>query len=208
MEGRNNSQAAATTHEDVAEGLAEADKAMVADAMIEIAWLYSRVNAGPGVFSPVFAYEEPEDLQARADLDKKLYEIGLDFTAEHFQENYSLKPSEFTLRAKPAEIPSQFKAGPGGKTHAPAYLAEEAQKRLDAAIQQILPEALKASGKVISKIENAVKNAESLDALELALADLLAPQATPSELEDLLARTMTAAAGFGAAAVKEEAGDE
>jgi phage gp29-like protein len=213
MEGRNNSQAAATTHEDVAEGLAEADKAMVADAFNEIAWLYTQVNAGQGVFSPVFTYEEPEDLKERAALDELLYKMEVRFTAEHFQENYNLKPSEFTMQAAPdqsgapGEIPPAFAAARGKTTHA-AYLAEEAQKRLDAAIKKIMPEALKASGKFINKLEKAVKEAESPDQLELALVDLLAPSVAPSEMEDLLARVMTAAAGFGAAAVRAEAEGE
>jgi hypothetical protein len=250
MDGRNNSQAAATTHEDVAEGLAEADKAMVADAFNEIAWLYARVNAGQGVFSPVFTYEEPEDLKERAALDELLYKMEVRFTAEHFQENYNLKPSEFTMQAdqsaapgevrdpalpgaglggsaggtapRSEEAPPAFAAAPGAVavgprsgltdsdsrdkgSRAPAYLAEEAQKRLDEALKRIMPEALKASGKFISKLEKAVKEAESPDQLELALVDLLAPSVAPSEMEDLLARVMTAAAGFGAAAVRAEA---
>ncbi|MDR1946532.1 MAG: DUF935 domain-containing protein [Desulfovibrio sp.] len=228
MEGRNNSQAAATTHEDVAEGLAGSDKAMVADAMNEIAWLYTRVNAGENVFAPVFTFEEPEDLQKRAVLDKLLVEIGVKFTGEHFTENYNLKPSEFTLRddapavaatddaPDPDAVPGpdagekqpKFAVAPGKESHAPVCLAEKAQANLDAAIKAMLPEAIKASGEFINQIEHAVKNAESLDALELALADLLAPKTTPSELEDLLARTMTAAAGFGAAAINAEAKED
>ena len=233
MEGRNNSQAAATTHEDVADGLAAADRAMVADAMNEIAWLYTRANAGPGVFAPVFTYEEPDDLQGRAELDERLHKMGVKFTAEHFQENYNLKESEFTLGENAGvSLPGEGRKGPLPEGKAAAslpeeetsafsgfagaefsalgkpLLAEEAQERLDAAIKQIMPEALKAGGTFVTKLENAVKNAESLDALELALADLLVPHTTPSELEDLLARTMTAAAGFGAAAVQAEVKEE
>jgi phage gp29-like protein len=213
MEGRNNSQAAATTHEDVAEGLAEADKAMVTDAFNEVAWLYTQANAGRGVFAPVFTYEEPEDLQERAELDERLCKMGVRFTAEHFQENYNLKPSEFTMQADqpaaaPGDIPPAFAAARGKESRTPAYLAEKAQERLDAAIKKIMPEALTASGKFISKLENAVRNAQSPDELELMLADLLAPHATPSELESLLARTMTAAAGLGALAVRAEAEGE
>ena len=234
MEGRNNSQAAATTHEDVAEGLAAADRAMVADSMNEIAWLYTQANAGPGVFAPVFTYEEPEDLQSRAELDERLHKMGVKFTAEHFQENYNLKESEFTLGEENAEnsplgegrkcpLPEGKASSslPEGETSAfsgfagaefsalgKPLLVEEAQERLDAAIKQIMPEALKAGGTFVTKLENAVRNATSLDALELALADLLVPHTTPSELEDLLARTMTAAAGFGAAAVQAEVKEE
>jgi phage gp29-like protein len=210
MEGKNNSQAATETHNDVAEGLANADKAMVQDAMNEIAWLYTRVNAGRDVLAPIFSYEEPEDLSARADLDKKLYDMGVSFTAEHFQDNYNLKPTEFTMRAAPAPgaspgPPFEFSAVPRREHH---WLVEGAQARLDAAIKKIMPEALKASGQFITQVENVVRRAQSPDELELLLADLLAPHTAPSEMESLLARTMTAAAGFGAASVHVEAEGE
>jgi phage gp29-like protein len=215
MEGKNNSQAAATTHADTAEGLADADKAMVADAMNEIAWLYTQCNASRGVFAPLFSYEEPEDLSARADLDKKLYDMEVRWLPEHFTDNYNLKPSEFTMlaQAAPTPAPSQFKAaqaapaatGANGKTAFP--LAEEAQGKLDAALKLIMPEALKTSGEFVTQLENAVKRADSPEELELLLAELLAPRTAPSELEDLLARTMTAAGGLGLLAVQAEAGE-
>ena len=205
MEGRNNSQAAATTHEDVAEGLAESDKAMVCDAFNEIAWIYTRLNIGGSTYAPIASYEEPEDLLARAELDKKLYDIGVEFTPEHFKDNYNLKDTEFTMRA-PAQTgyPFMFSAAPGKSAATPAPLPIEAQKRLDTAIASLLPDALKASGEFVKQLENAVKNATSFDQLQLELAKLLAPRSTPSELENMLARTMTAAAGFGASAVQAE----
>ena len=209
MEGRNNSQAAATTHEDVAEGLADSDKAMVTDAFNEIAWIYTQYNAGKGVFAPLFSYEEPEDLLARADLDKKLTEMGVEFTAEHFTDNYNLKETEFKMRA-PVQTgyPFMYSAAKGAEANTPAShaaaLPVEAQKRLDAAIADLLPDALKASGDFIKQLENAVQNATSFDQLQLELAKLLAPRSTPSELEKVLAATMTAASGFGAAAVQAE----
>ena len=205
MEGKNNSQAAAETHQDVAEGLADSDKAMVEDAMNEIAWLYTQVNSGRQVFAPVFSYEEPQDLQARADLDKKLYDMGVDFLPEHFQDNYNLKPSEFTMRTRPepGAAPFQFRA-PGKPARDPAWLAEGAQERLDAAIKKIMPGALKAGAEFTAQLEDVARRAKNPDELELLLADLLAQRAAPSELESLLARTMTAAAGFGAAAVQAE----
>lgn len=213
MEGRNNSQAAATTHEDVAEGLADSDKAMVADAFNEIAWIYTQLNAGAGVYAPLFSYEEPDDLLARADLDKKLTEMGVAFNAEHFKDNYNLKGTEFTMRAPVATgSPYMFSAAQGKEAKTPAKrpvaLPVEAQKRLDAAIAGLLPDALKNSGEFIKQLENVVKNAASFDQLQFELAKLLAPRSTPSELEKLLARTMTAAAGYGAAAVQAEVREE
>lgn len=225
MEGRNNSQAAATTHEDVAEGLADSDKAMVCDAMNEIGWLYTRVNAGPKVFAPVFSFEEPEDLISRADLDAKLCGMGVQFTKEHFKDNYNLKESEFELRQNTPhgqtqtgrtepDRPASFAALPGKETtgdKAPdngAPLVERAQGTFDKAFAKLLPEAVRANEVFVKKIENAIFKAESFDAMQLALADLLAPSMDAGPLEELLTRSMIAAAGFGASAVQGEAAEE
>ena len=201
MEGKN-SQAAAETHKAVADDIADADKAMVVDAWNEIAWLYAQVNTGPGVLAPLASYEEPEDLNTRADLDRKLTEIGVIFTAEHFKENYGLKETEFMV-AQGSGIGADF-AAPDDS----AFTASIAQKNLDAAIKKLLPDALKASREFVTEVENAVKNATSFDELELALVELLAPSLKPDALEDFMARAMTAAAGHGAAAVQTEAEED
>ena len=160
MEGKN-SQAAAQTHKDVADDIADADKNMVVDAWNEIAWLYAQVNAGPDVLAPLAAYEEPEDLHVRAELDKMLVEIGVVFTAEHFTENYGLKPSEFTVgTATPTtkketdepEIPSANFAAQIPKS---PITALKAQYALDNAVKKMLPEALKASTHFVTQVENA-----------------------------------------------------
>ena len=202
MEGAN-SLAAAETHRSVAEDLADADKAMVVDAWNEIAWLYAQVNAGPGVLAPLAAYDEPEDLNTRADLDKKLVEIGVRFTAEHFKENYGLKESEFTVDAPQPEGIANFAAPSGRKP-----LAEKAQATLDTAIAKMLPGALKASAEFVARVENAVRKAASYDDLQDALVELLAPSMTPDALESFLARAMTAAAGYGATAVAAEEAED
>ena len=202
MEGAN-SLAAAETHRSVAEDLADADKAMVVDAWNEIAWLYAQVNAGPGVLAPLAAYDEPEDLNTRADLDKKLVEIGVRFTAEHFKENYGLKESEFTVDAPQPEGIANFTAPSGRKP-----LAEKAQATLDTAIAKMLPGALKASAEFVTRVENAVRKAASYDDMQDALVELLAPSMTPDALESFLARAMTAAAGYGATAVAAEEAED
>ncbi len=225
LEGRNNSQAASTVHEDVAEGLADADKAMVADGWNEIAWLYARVNAGPEVLAPLFSYEEPEDLSARADLDKKLWDMGVRFKPEHFADNYNLKPEEFSIQEATPSVPGFNFAAPaprriaavdarkraepanGHGADAPPSgrpVHQRAQATFDAALETMLPDAVKASGPFRKKIENAINMATSPDDLQLRLADLLAPSVTPDELETFMARSMTAAAGFGATAVHGE----
>ncbi|MFR6036049.1 MAG: DUF935 domain-containing protein [Desulfovibrio piger] len=205
MEGKN-SQAAAQTHADVAEDLADADKAMVTDAWNEIAWLYAQVNAAPGVLAPLAAYEEPEDLNVQADLDKKLSDIGVEFTEEHFTEKYGLKPGEFRVRsAVSTEEPLSLEFSAPKEA---GDIAEKARKRLDAAIADMLPAALKASRALVAEVENAVDKAGSFDELEASLVDLLAPSMRPDALEAFLASAMTAAAGHGATAVQKEAEDD
>lgn len=206
LEGRNNSQAASTVHQDVAEGLADADKAMVADGWNEIAWLYTRANAGPDVLAPIFAYEEPEDLNARADLDKKLCDMGVKFKAEHFTDNYNMKAEEFSLAEETA---------PAFNFSAPSSLTvrEEARSVVDKAIELMLPDAMKANEPFRRQMTTAIRASTSFDDMQLRLAELLAPSATPDELETFMARTMTAAAGFGAtvergASISEQAKQE
>lgn len=203
-----NSLAATQGHKEVADDLADADKAMVADTWNEIAWLYAQVNAGPGVLAPLAAYEEPEDLNKQADLDKKLVEIGAEFTEEHFTGKYGLKPGEFRVRsAAPAALPQ----GTGAEFSAPAGevpLAEKAQRNLDAAITRMLPAALQSSRAFVTQVENEVRAAKSYEELEEALAALLSPSMAPDALESFLARAMTAAAGHGAASVQAEADED
>lgn len=221
MEGKN-SQAAAQTHNEVAESLADSDKAMVVDAWNEIAWLYAQVNAPYGVFAPIAMYDEPEDLNAQADLDKKLTEIGVQFREEHFTEVYGLKESEFMVQgaAGPEQTGSDFAATllsmplsrQAGSGHGPAAqkmrMAEQAQLTLDKAIASMLPQALQASDDFMKRLEKAVAQAKSFDDLNDRLVELAAPALTPRGLENFLACAMTAAAGYGATAVQAEVDDD
>ena len=200
MEGKN-SQAAAQTHADVADDLADADKAMVTDAWNEIAWLYAQVNAGPGVFAPLAEYDEPEDLNVQADLGKKIREMGAKFTREYFTGRFGLKPEEFTLEGESVELAGANFAAPAAKK---ATTAEKAQANLDAAIVKMLPAALKSSRDFVTQVENEIRAAKSYEELEEALGVLLAPSMTPEALETFLARAMTAAAGLGMTAVRAE----
>ena len=200
MEGKN-SQAAAQTHADVADDLADADKAMVTDAWNEIAWLYAQVNAGPGVFAPLAEYDEPEDLNVQADLGKKIREMGAKFTREYFTGRFGLKPEEFTLEDETTQEGGVDFAAPSGRKKT---TAEKAQGNLDAAIVKMLPAALKSSRDFVTQVENEIRAAKSYEDLEEALAALLSPSMTRDALESFLARAMTAAAGYGAASVQAE----
>ena len=201
-----NSLAATEAHKNVADDLADADKAMVTDAWNEIAWLYAQVNAGPGVFAPLAEYDEPEDLNIQADLGKKMREMGAKFTREYFTGRFGLKPEEFTIDDE-TPMPSEgtnFAAPSGSKK----TLAEKAQDNLDAAIVKMLPSALQSSREFVTKVENGIRQAKSLDELQDMLVDLLAPSMRATELEDFLACAMTAAAGHGMASVDAEARED
>lgn len=200
-----NSLAATEAHKSVADDLADADKAMVTDAWNEIAWLYAQVNAGPGVFAPLADYDEPDDLNVQADLGKKLREMGAKFTREYFTGRFGLKPEEFRLEDETAP-PEGMTAGANFAAPAErkAVTAEKAQANLDAAIVNMLPAALRAGAAFVSQVEDAIRTAKSYEDLEEGLAALLSPLMAPDALESFLARALTAAAGFGAAAVQAE----
>ncbi len=208
-----NSLAATEAHKGVADDIADSDKAMVADVFNEICWLYARLNAEESVLAPLFSYEEPEDLNSRADLDAKLKSMGVKWLRAHFENDYSLKPEEFELEgegepvAAPAsseapesDAPEVDFAASSGRT-----LAEDAQERLDAVLAKHLPEALKANRKFVSQLEKIVEGATTFEELELELATLLSGEVESSEFEDLMARCMSGVSGYGAAAVNAEA---
>lgn len=236
-----NSLAATEAHKGVADDIAEADKAMVADAFNEICWVYARQNVGPDVLAPLFSYEEPQDLLSKADLDLKLKSMGAKWLRPHLEGDYGLKPDEFELEGEgtpvdeiaaekadkkkqdtngeepdedkddPAEGEEEEDDGSKKKGKGPEFAAsdgfasaEDAQERLDKAIDALLPDALKASAEFCSQVENAVESAKSFDDLQLALADLLAGKVEDDELAKLMERSMVMAAGFGAAAGKED----
>ena len=232
-----NSLAATEAHKSVADDIAEADKAMVADVFNEICWVYARQNVGPDVLAPLFSYEEPQDLRSKAELDLKLKSMGVKWLRPHLEGDYGLKPDEFDLEGEgtPVDELAAEKAGEkkpdaegedrddldedkednekedNAKKKGPDFAApddftsaEDAQARLDKAIDALLPDALKAGAEFCSQVENAVKSAKSFEELQLALADLLAGKVEGDDLAKLMERSMVMAAGFGAAAGKED----
>lgn len=235
-----NSLAATEAHKGVADDIADSDKAMVADVFNEICWLYARLNAEESVLAPLFSYEEPEDLNSRADLDAKLKGMGLKWLRPHFENDYGLKPDEFELEGEGEPIDERPVKKAGDRKEEPEYpdgnepgkdtkdggadddakkkgkgpdfaasgdvsSAEDAQVRLDRAVDALLPAALKANDGFVSRVEKAVDAAKSFDELQLALAELLAGRMEDSELTEVMERSLIMAAGFGAAASQEDA---
>lgn len=208
LDGATGSRAASETHKGVADDLAEADRRMVEATLNEIAWLYAQVNR-PAALAPLFAYAEPEDLQAHAQLDKTLTDTGVIFRKAHYERVYALDPDEF-------DVPDSGAAGGSGPAGAPdspggglsplfadgagqAGDEEAAQDILDAAIERHLPKARAADAEFVSQLEKAVRQAENWEDLQLLLAEQLGGDMEPDALEDLLADMMLAAAAFGRA---------
>ena len=174
----------------------------------------------PGALALLFAYAEPEDLKAKADLDKTLSGIGVGWKAVHFERAYGLDPDEFELR-QPATpdggslgadnlgAPAEFAAAPApGPAPGPARApeADPAQAGIEEAITRHLPKVLAANAQFVSHLENAVRQAESWEDMQLLLAELLGPSVEASALEDLLAELMLSGAAYGRAAVHTETG--
>ena len=221
-----NSLAATEAHKGVADDIADSDKAMVADVFNEICWLYTRLNAEESVLAPLFSYEEPEDLLSKADLDLKLKSIGVKWLRAHFESDYGLKPEEFELEGEgepiaapsSSEVPKPDAAegeepddpDEGKADFAAPYehsLAEDAQARLDAALDKHLPDILKANSDFMKSIRQAAGRVDSFEDLELVLADLLSSRMEPTAFASMLESCMAQAAGYGAAAVNAEAED-
>ena len=217
MEG-SNSLAASETHAGVAEGISHADMRIVTTAMNEICWLYAQINKGTHERCPVFSYENIEDMHSRAKLDKELYSMGVRFTAKHFSNVYKLDEEEFDLLPvdqpypkTDGAAPPSFAAPTGKQSQAKAgqpFLAELAQQKLDAIIGDMLPEVVSANSEFVKQLENIVRSSSSAEELELDLALLLTDEVDPDQMEDILARAMTAAAAYGVNSVKAEAEED
>jgi len=182
--GDKGSYAAAKTHENVADEFADSDADLVVTAMNELAWLYTRVNAGPEVLSPQFYYEEPEDLDKLADLDRKLFTLGVRFNSKHFENKFSLAPDEFT-------VTDQMVAGYNYDFASPASGPDaEYHQAIEQAVKKYAPQAAAAGEKLFSQVWKIVDAAESFEEIERGLAGLVGQEAGPDELEDLLADLM------------------
>lgn len=194
--GAHGSNAATQTHYALLEDFAAADAQLVTTALNNIAWVYTRVNAA-AEFAPTFAYVEPEDLSAQADLDKKLHGMGVKFTGVHFQRCYGLSEDEFTVGDENDEgaAPAQF------AEHDDADHGEH-QAAVDAFVDSILPKAIRQNEKFMAEVRGCIDKAEDWEDLHLMLAELLADEA--GDDVDLLAAAMANAAMYGRHAAEEE----
>jgi phage gp29-like protein len=207
MDGQG-SRAAAQVHLDVAEDYAEADQYMVTATMNNLALVYRDINA-PNVEAPVFAFHEPEDYDAQADLDKKLYSVGVRFEPAYFERFYGLQPDSFTVVKDNGEA---AKAEPGETDGGESFAepdgtgGDDHQALLDQLIDGILPAVAKQNDKFVAALIKTLSKAETYQDVQLLLAEHLGQDLDQKEQEDLLGDLLAAGALVGIAAVAEEAG--
>lgn len=91
------SLAAANAHMDVREDLIRNDARMIEGTFNKlIKWIY-QINFGGSQY-PEFKIEEPEEIGNEiADRDKKLKDIGVNFTADYIMRTYNLNEGDFTI---------------------------------------------------------------------------------------------------------------
>lgn len=139
--------------------------------------------------------KQEEDLKARADRDKVLYDMGFKPTLAYVQETYGGQWE--------AAVPDGG-ASPTGATGLPTEFAEgdlnvSDQAAIDAALGAIPPEVLQAQmEQMIGALLDELDRAGGFDAALAILADKY-PQLSADKLESLLARAMFASELWGAA---------
>jgi phage gp29-like protein len=199
--GSNGSRAASETHYDVLGDLRDADETLICTFMENLAWTYGQVNA-PGVPTPTFAFVEPEDHSAQADLDKKLKEAGVRFTRPHFTRRYGLAEDEFEVEGATVE-PGGKGQGAGGPEFAAAALRRPAftpdQQALEGLIGAIMPDAVGITARIGADIDTLIRQAKDFEDLKMLLLAAM-DQADP-DLENLLQRGLVAADMHGRAVV-------
>lgn len=165
--GSKGSYAAANTHYDVLTDYAEADQTMVVTAMNDLAWIYGQVNT-PDVLTPVFSYVEPEDLEKKATLGKKLYDIGARFKAPYF-ESFGLTPDEFTV------VDQTARPDAPGEDIATLAAGEDRFTPDQEAVERLVNEALKDGGQAVrdqaGRIVALMERADTCEDAELLLLE-------------------------------------
>jgi len=199
--GDRGSYAAANVHEEVLDDCREADETLLATCMNDLAWTYTRLNSAAAL-SPTFAFIEPEDYAGQADLDTKLFGVGVRFRKTHFVRRYSLAEDEFDLDATPKPAP-----GRPGNDGVVALAAGDGftpdQQAIEDLIAQISPEAAEALEGNERLLIQAVMESESYDEAFQKILDLY-PRLSVATLEDLMECVLLNAGLFGRYVTRQE----
>lgn len=204
LTGTTGSYASARTHYEVLEDVATADEQLIVDAMNDLAVIYATVN-GSSEYPPVFAYNEPEDYDAQAELDKKRYAVGVRFTRAHFQ-RYGLADDEFYMATETdTTLPETAETvATGDETSEFAAATDPDQADLDAMIARALPRVLGDGDVVMGQLRQIVLESTGFEEIEAALAELLGQDLDPAGMGELLTEMLVAAELYGRFAAQEQ----
>lgn len=117
--GDTGSFAAANTHKSVSDDIARADMMMVTSSFNELFWIYTKINFGSDIKAPTFSYIDSEDLTQRAELDTKLYSMGVRFNDEYIEQTYGIDKKYFTVQETQAGFPAFANKLEGGNSAFP-----------------------------------------------------------------------------------------
>lgn len=198
--GSKGSYAASQTHYNVLTDYAEADQTLAVTAMNDLAWIYGQVNA-PEALTPVFTYVEPEDLEKKATLGKKLYDLGARFKTAYF-ESFGLTSEEFSVAepmTRPEATGQDAELAAGGDRFTPDQEA----------VERLVGEALKDGGQAVrnqaGRIVDLLERAESWEDAELLLLEAF-PDLDDTDFRTTMQAAQVAADLLGRYAVRLETG--
>ena len=199
--GNVGSRATSETGYRVLQTVHDADQRQVSTFFTDLAWTYGQINA-PGEYTPVWEYEDPDDLDAEADRAGKLHTAGVRFKPAYFTRRFGLAGDEFEViadRATGGDL-LEFSIGSGRRRTREAIVeaaadreAERAQGRFDA---------------LADELAGIVEASESPEDLERRLM-MAFPDFEDADLNEALHRAMVAAEMYGrwTARTSDGAGD-
>lgn len=194
--------ASAKAAQDVEAALRDADAAVAATALTQLARWIVDVNWGPETPSPVYGLweqEEVDDKQAKR--DEVLTKAGAKFTRKYFIDAYNLDEGHLAAEAA--------LAAPGADPTADPQFAEgdapsPDQAALDQAIDQLPAEALnRAMRALLQPALDAIQAGQGYDEVQQALLDAF-PKMDASELEQLMTRAFFVADLWGAGTARND----
>lgn len=95
--GERATYAASNTHYTILGDYGEADQSLSTAFMNDLSWQYTRINFEPGTYAPIFEYQQPKDLLAKAKLSNSLKQAGVVFTKTYFEDEFDLAPEHFDV---------------------------------------------------------------------------------------------------------------
>lgn len=194
--------ASAKAAQDVEAALRDADAAVAATALTQLARWIVDVNWGPETPSPVYGLweqEEVDDKQAKR--DEVLTKAGAKFTRKYFIDAYNLDDGHLAAETDPAApgsdpaVDPQFSEGDAPSPD---------QAALDQAIDQLPAEVLnRAMRALLQPALDAIQAGQGYDEVQQALLDAF-PKMDAGELEQLMTRAFFVADLWGAGTARND----